>query len=65
MDYLGFIKLDMQLYNHFANHKSAVACAFRRVFGFDLGKAALMLRWLKGWKIELPPQPQHDPDEDG
>ena len=46
--YLDFIKLDMQSYSNFANHKSVIACAFRHVFGFDLGKDVFVLQWLKG-----------------
>ena len=38
MHFLDIIKLDMRSYSNFCNHKSAVACYFRIVFGFDLGK---------------------------
>ena len=65
MAYLDFIKPDMRSYSNFANHKSAIACAFCRVFGFDLGKDVLVLQGLKGRKIEQMLEPRHDPDEDG
>ena len=42
-----------------------ICTALRRVFGFELGKDSIIMDWMKGWKIELPPQPRHDPDEDG
>ena len=38
MHFLSYIKPSMQSYNHFCNHKSAIATAFKRVFGFDLGR---------------------------
>ena len=47
------------------NHKSAVAKGFRIVFGFELGTDVFIKQWIKGWKIELPPRPRHDPDEEG
>ena len=50
MDYLNFIKPDVQLYGTFANHKSAVACAFHRAFSFDLGSDVFLLRWWKEGK---------------
>ena len=37
MQCLDFIKLDMRSYSNFYNHKSAIACHFRIIFGFDLG----------------------------
>ena len=37
MQFLDFIKPDMRSYSNFCNHKSAIACCFRIVFGFDLG----------------------------
>ena len=55
----------MQSYNHFCNHKSAIATAFKRVFGFDLGKDVFITQWMSGWKRELPPRPRHDPNEAG
>ena len=36
--FLGHMKPSMQWYNNFCNHKSAIATAFKLVFGFDLGK---------------------------
>ena len=42
MDYLDFIKLDIESHGNFANHKLAIACAFRRV-RYDLGKAVFIL----------------------
>ena len=38
MHFLDYIKPSMQSYNHFCNHESAIATAFKRVFGFDLGR---------------------------
>ena len=37
----------------------------RILFGFELGKDPLEIQWMKGWKIEILPQPRHSPDEDG
>ena len=37
MQFLDFIKPGMRSYPNFCNHKSAIACSFRIVFGFDLG----------------------------
>ena len=65
MAFLDLIKPSMQLYFNFCNHKSAIAYCFRIVFGFDLGNDIFIERWIKGWKIERPLQPRHDPDEDG
>ena len=66
MAFWGYIKPSMRSYFNFCNHKSAVAKGFRIVFGFELGMDAFLSRsGMKGWKIELPPQPRHDPDEDG
>ena len=61
MHFLSYIKPSMQSHNHFCNHKSAIATAFKRVLGFDLGKDAFITQWMKSLKNELPPQP----DEDG
>ena len=55
MDFLSFIKPQMTSYGNFVNHKSAVACAFNRVFGFELGEHPYIKTWLKGWKIEKRP----------
>ena len=63
MRFLDFIKLDMS-YSNFYDHKSAIAC-FRIVFGFDLGIDIFIKQCIKGWKIERPPQPWHDPDKEG
>ena len=41
MHFLDFIKPDMQSDSNFCNHKSAVVCCFRVVFGFDLSKYVL------------------------
>ena len=65
MDFLDYIKPSMRSYNHFCNHKSAIATAFKRVFGFDLGRDVFITQWMSGWKKELPPQPRHDPGEAG
>ena len=65
MAFLGYIKPSMQSYSNFCNHKSAVAKAFRVAFGFELGTDVFISQWIKGWKIELPPKPRHDPDEEG
>ena len=65
MAFLGYIKPSMQSYSNFCNHKSAVAKGFRVVFGFELGADVFIKQWMKGWKFELPPQPWHDPDEEG
>ena len=62
MHFLDYIKPSMQSYSNFCNHKSAIGAAFRRVFGFDLGKDVFILQWMKGLKSELSPQPQHDPN---
>ena len=62
---LDFIKLDMQANGSFAPHKSAIASAFRLVFGFDLDKYVFILQWLKGQKVESSPRPRHCPGEDG
>ena len=55
----------MQSYSNFCNHKSAVAKGFRIVVGFELGTDVFIKEGIKGWKIELPPRPSHDPDEEG
>ena len=65
MSFLSYIKPSMQSYSNFCNHKSAVAKGFCIVFGFELGTDVFIKQWLKGWKIELPPRPRHDPDEEG
>ena len=65
MAFLDFVKPSMRAYSTFCNHKSAIVCSFRILFGFELGKDPLITQWMKGWKIELPPQPRHSPDEDG
>ena len=65
INFLGHIKPNMRSFSDFCNHKSAICTALRRVFGFELGKDSIIMDWMKGWKIELPPQPRHDPDEDG
>ena len=49
MDFLDYIKPNMQSYNHFCNHKSAIATAFK-VFGFDLGKDVFITQWMTGSK---------------
>ena len=36
--FLDFIQPDMRSYSNFCNHKSAIACCLRIIFGFDLGK---------------------------
>ena len=48
MHFLSYIKPSMQLYTNFCNHKSAIATAFKRVIGFDLGKDVFFLQWMKG-----------------
>ena len=65
MHFLSYIKPSVQSYNHFCKYKSAIATAFKRVFGFDLGKDVFITQWMFGWKKELPPRPRHDPDEAG
>jgi hypothetical protein len=65
MQFLDFIKPSMRSYSNFCKHKSVVACCFRIVFGFDLGKDIFIKQWIQGWKIERPPRPLHDPDEAG
>ena len=65
MAFLAFVKPSMKACSTFCNHKSAIVCSFRILFGFELGKDSLITQWMKGWKIELPPQPRHSPDEDG
>ena len=55
MYFLDYIKPSMQSYNHFCNHKSAIATAFKRVFGFDLGKDAFITQWMFGWKKNCHP----------
>ena len=47
MDDLNIIRPNMQSYGNFVRHKSAVACAFCRAFGFDLGKDAVHVRVVK------------------
>ena len=47
------------------NNKSAIACCFRIVFGFDLGINIFIKLWIKDWEVERPPRPRHDPDEAG
>ena len=54
MAFLDFVKPSMQAYSTFCNHKSAIVCSFRILFGFELGKDPLITQWMKGWKIELP-----------
>ena len=65
MAFLDFVKPSMRAYSTFCNHKSAIECSFRIRFGFELGKDPLIAQWLKGRKIELPPQPRHSPNDDG
>ena len=65
MAFLNFVKPSMQAYSTFFNHKSAVMCSFCILFSFELSKDPLTVQWIKGWKIELPPQPWHSPNEDG
>ena len=48
MDFLDYIKPSMWSYNHFCNHQSAIATAFQRVFGFDLGKHVFITQWMSG-----------------
>ena len=55
MHFIDFIKLDMHSYGNFYNHKSVITATFCQVYGFDLGKDAFILRWMKGQEIELPP----------
>ena len=43
MHFLSYIKPSMQSYTYFYNHKSAIAIAFKRLFGFDLGKDVFIL----------------------
>ena len=45
MHFLGYIEPSMQSYNDFCNHKSAIATAFKRAFGFDLGKDVLCIHY--------------------
>ena len=61
MHFLDYIKPSMRSYNH----KSAIATAFKHVFGFDLGRDVFTTEWMTGLKKELPPRPRHDPDEAG
>ena len=43
-----------------------MAKSFRVVFGFELSAEVFFSKqWIKGWKIELPPQLWHDPHEEG
>ena len=65
ISFLGHIKPNMRLFSDFCNHKLAICTALRRVFGFELGEDSIIMDWMRGWKIELPPRPRHDPDEDG
>ena len=65
MAFLGYIEPSMQSYSNFCNRKSAVAKGFRIVFSFELGTDVFIKEWIKGWKIELPPKPRHDPNEEG
>ena len=65
MHFLDYIKPSMQSYNNFCNHKSTIVTAFKRVFGFDLGRDVFTTEWMTGLKKELPPRPRHDPDEAG
>ena len=55
MHFLDYIKPSMRSYNNFCNHKSAITAAFKRVFGFDLGKDVFITQWMSGWKKKLPP----------
>ena len=47
MAFLNFVKLSMQAYLTFCNHKSAVVCPFHILFGFELGKDLLITQWMK------------------
>ena len=60
-----FIKPDMRSYSNFRHHKSAIACYFRIVFGFDLGIDIFTKQRIKSWRIEQPPQQWHNRDEVG
>ena len=55
MHFLDYIKPNMRSYNHFCNHKSAIATAFKRAFGFDLGKDVFITQWMNGWKRNYHP----------
>ena len=52
MKFLDFIKPNMWSYSNFCNHKAAIACCFRIVFGFELGIHIFIKQWIKGWRIE-------------
>ena len=62
--FLSAIKGEMDSHGNFCNRKSAVATAFNRVFGFDVGQQPRMTTLFKGWMRELPPKPRHAPDGD-
>ena len=55
MDFLRYIKPNMRSYNHFCNHKSAIATAFKRAFGFDLGRDVFITLWMPGYKKNCHP----------
>ena len=48
MHFLDYINPSMQSYDHFCNHKSAIATAFKLVFGFDLGRDVFITQWMSG-----------------
>ena len=48
MAFLNFVKPSMRANSTFCNHKSAVVCSFRILFGFELGKDPLITQWMKG-----------------
>ena len=48
MAFLDFVKPSMRAYSTFCNHKSAIVCSFRILFGFELGKDPLIIQWMKG-----------------
>ena len=43
MTFLNFVKPSMQAYSTFCNHKSAIVCSFRILFGFELSKDPLIV----------------------
>ena len=65
MEYLSFIKPSMNSHGYFANHKSAISSVFYKVFYFQIGEHPAIKSWMRGWSIEKPAKPRHDPDEDG
>ena len=55
MHFLRYIKPSIQSYNNFCNDKSAIATAFKCVFGFDLDRDVFVTERTSGSKRELLP----------